>query len=302
MGRVRNNKDDGHFVCFARNGRLNGVFMAGRIRIRVSFLVACKWLYEFAKQNVKRSQKKAPDNRSSDQPIRARSQKTRNRIVQSDYSGRTNKSDGPIRALPTDHLPYPTNQILWSDFHTDHLLYPTNQILRSDFHTDQISVPTNQILWSNFHTDQISVPADQILQSDFHTDQISVPTNQIIRPDFHTDQISVPTNQILQTNLHTDQISVSTNQILRTDFPTDHLPYRPIKSLRVSPAEIIKKSDHSDSYQTVINGHGLRSHPQDWMVRPSSLSRLRAKAIPRTHKPPQAHKSLTRKAVLNHTQ
>ena len=51
-------------------------------------------------------QKKAPEDISLDRPIRARFQKTRNQIVQSDYSGRTNKSDGPIRALPTDHLPY----------------------------------------------------------------------------------------------------------------------------------------------------------------------------------------------------
>ena len=43
-------------------------------------------------------------------------------------------------------------------------------------------------------------------------------------------------------------------------------------------------------------GHILQSHLQYWTARPSSLSRLRAKAVPCTHKP------LTRKAVFNHTQ
>ena len=34
----------------------------------------------------------------------------------------------------------------------------------------------------------------------------------------------------------------------------------------------------------------------------SAISRLRAKAVPRTHKPLRAHKSITRKDVFNHTQ
>ena len=39
----------------------------------------------------------------------------------------------------------------------------------------------------------------------------------------------------------------------------------------------IGQTDRLDSYQTVINGQSLRSHPQVWMVRPSSLSCLCAK-------------------------
>ena len=41
------------------NGRLNGVFVAERRRIRVSFLVNRKCLYEIVKQEVKRSQSEA---------------------------------------------------------------------------------------------------------------------------------------------------------------------------------------------------------------------------------------------------
>ena len=62
-------------------------------------------MYEFVKQEVKISQKKAPEDRSSNKPIIARFQKTINRIVQSDYSGRTYKSDGNLvrmRIRPKD--------------------------------------------------------------------------------------------------------------------------------------------------------------------------------------------------------
>ena len=39
----------------------------------------------------------------------------------------------------------------------------------------------------------------------------------------------------------------------------------------------IGQSDHLDGYSTVINSHSHRRHPQVQMVRPWSLSRLRAK-------------------------
>ena len=80
-----------------------------------------------------RSQKKAPEDRSSDQPIRARFQKTRNRIVQSDYSGRTYKSDGPIRSFGTEIWS------VWRSVRRIWLVRPTcmscqsNLIGRSDF-------------------------------------------------------------------------------------------------------------------------------------------------------------------------
>ena len=68
------------------------------------------WIFET------RSQKKAPEDRSSDQPIRTCFQKTRNRIVQSDYSGRTYKSDGPIRSFGWTFIRtrFPTEGSDWS--------------------------------------------------------------------------------------------------------------------------------------------------------------------------------------------
>ena len=107
-------------------------------------------------------------------------------------------------------------------------------------------------------------------------------------PTFRIDQLELfygPTFLVVQSDLSYGPI-VLTSQL--------DLSYEPI--VRTS------QSDHSDGYHTVIHGHSLRSHPQDRTVRPSSLSRLRAKAAPRTHKSPRAHKSLTCKAVFKHTQ
>ena len=92
----------------------------------------------------------------------------------------------------------------------------------------------------------------------------------------------------------------SANQIYRTDILQRinkigwSESYRPIKSLgqlfnryitvtffgestRSDGQNRISQSYHLYGYFTVINGHSLRRHPQDWMVRPWSLSRLRAK-------------------------
>ena len=100
-----------------------------------------------------------------------------------------------------------------------------------------------------------------------------------------------------------------TSQSDRSDGPT----FRTSQSDRsYGPRRRTSQSERSDGYQTVIHRHSLRSHPQDPTVRPPSVSQLRAKAVPCTHKPPRAHKSLsahsrtqlyamshfTRKAVL----
>ena len=75
-------------------------------------------MYEFAKHEVKRSQKKSKEG-------------ARRQIIRSaNHSAfpEDKKSDLPIR-------------LLWQDIQ----VVPTNQIHRSNFHTDQISVPTNLI-------------------------------------------------------------------------------------------------------------------------------------------------------------
>ena len=165
-----------------------------------------------------RSQKKAPEDISSDRPIRARFQKTRNRIVQPDHSGRTNKSDGPIRALPANHLLYPTNQ---------------SSSYGPYFRLDQSDPSGGSSYGPSFRLDQ-SDPSD----------------GPSYGPSFRIGQyLSVSSNQILRTDLPTDHLPVSANKILRTDLPTYHLPYWPIKSFGVSSAEIPKRSSHS-------NGHG----------------------------------------------
>ena len=126
------------------NGRLNRIFVAERKRIRVSFLVNREWLYEIAKQEVKRSQKKTPETDPSDQPIRSVSRRQIHRIsqseafpedmtifrlVQSDPSGRTYKSDTSSK----NHIPFSSNQIPSDGLQTDHLLSCPIRFLRTDF-------------------------------------------------------------------------------------------------------------------------------------------------------------------------
>ena len=110
-------------------------------------------------------------------------------IVQLDRSGRTNKSDRPIRSGWQDPLSVSSNQI----FATDVLSVSSNQI----FATDLLSVLSNQI----FPTDLISVSSNQI----FPTDLLSISSNQI----FPTDLLSVQTNLIYPKDL----ISVQSNLI-----------------------------------------------------------------------------------------
>ena len=93
---------------------------------------------------------KAPENRSSDRPIRLLLQGQQvglsnqiapsgptSRFVQSDRSVRTNKLDQPFRVFYTDLLPYKPIRA----FYTDLLYVQTNQI----YPTDLLSVRTNQI-------------------------------------------------------------------------------------------------------------------------------------------------------------
>ena len=197
-----------------------------------------------------RSPLKAPEDRYPDLPIRARFQKTTSRIVQSDYSGRTNKSDRPIRALPTDHLPY----------------QPIRALLRTICPYRPIRSFRRTFLRTIFPYRPIRSFGRTFLRTIF--------LYQLIRSFGQT--------------------------FLRTIFP-----YRPIRSFGRTFLQTIfrlSQSDRSDSYQTVIHCHSLRSHPQYRMVRHSRLSRLRAKAVAFKHKLFRAHKSLTRKAVFNHTQ
>ena len=146
--------------------------------------------------------------------------------------------------------------------------------------------------------DLLSVRINQI----YPTDLLSVRTNQISPTDLFPYQ---PIRSLLQTYIRTSQSDRSggptfhTSQSNRSVGPTFHTSH----SDRLDgPILRTSQSDRSDGYHTVIHGHSLRSHPQDRTVRPSSLSRLRAKAVPCTHKPPRAHKSLTCKAIFNHTQ
>ena len=125
----------------------------------------------------------------------------------------------------------------------------------------------------------IFVSSNHIPRKNFRTNfrrTIFTSSNHIFRPDFRTN--------FRRTNF------ISSNRILRTDFRTN---------FRRNVFRLVL-SDVSAGYQTVKNGHSLRSHPQDRMVRPPSLSRFRAKAVPRTHKAPRAHRALTRKDVFNH--
>ena len=103
------------------------------------------------------------------------------RIVQSDRSFRTNKSDCPTRSLLQDQQVESSSQIA----RTNLLSVQTNQI----FPKDLLSVQTNQI----FITGLLSVQTNQI----FPMDLLSVQTNQI----YPTDLLSVQTNQIFPTDL-----------------------------------------------------------------------------------------------------
>ena len=85
MGRVSNMKKIRSFVSFACNGSLDGNFGAEQDAFAYHFLVVRKLLSEVVKQEVHR-----------------RRPKTDLRIVQSDHSFRTNKSERPIRSLFQD--------------------------------------------------------------------------------------------------------------------------------------------------------------------------------------------------------
>ena len=218
-------------------------------------------------------------------------------------------------------------------FPEDRSIGPANQKRLQKIRPDSVS--SNQIIlaghtsWTHRLIDQIPFLSNQIPSDRLQTDHIPSRPIRILQMDFRTDfrrtifrlVQSYPSDG-LSDWLQTDHLpshpiisfgrtfgrtsdgpsSVSSNHIFRTDFRTDFR--RTIFCLvQSNPSECHrKKSDRSDGYQTVMHGHSLRSHPHDRTVRPSSLSRLRAKAVRCTHKPPQAHKSLTRKDVFNHTQ
>ena len=116
-----------------------------------------------------------------------------------------------------------------------------------------------------------------------------------IRTYFRTSQ----SERSVRTYFRTSQ-SERSIQIYFCSSQTDHLDrptFRTSQSDRsYGPTFLTSQSYRPGGYQTIIHGHSLWSHPQDRTVRPSSSSRLRAKAVPCTHKP------LTRKAVFNHTQ
>ena len=151
---------------------MNGEFVTKQDALSVSFLVVCELLSKVAKQEVHQ-----------------RRPKTDLRIVQSDRSFRTNKSDLPIRLLLQDQQVGSANQSV--------LYGPT-------------SVRANQIVQygPTFCTDQSDLsygPTFRTDQSDLSCRPTSVQTNQI----FPTEPLSVQTNQIFPRKL----LSVQTNQI-----------------------------------------------------------------------------------------
>ena len=109
----------------------------------IVFLVVRKLLSEVAKQELHR-----------------RRPKTDLRIVQSDHSFRTNKSERPIKAFNTDLTSVQTNQI----YPTDLLSVWTNQIFPTDLLTYR---PIRFILRTYFLTDQ----SDLSYVPTFRTDQ-----------------------------------------------------------------------------------------------------------------------------------
>ena len=119
------------------NGRLNGVFVAERRRIRLLFLVNREWLYEIAKQEVKRGQKKTPEDRSIGSANQKRFQKIRT-------------SDGPSFVL-SNHITL-AGHILRTHLHMDQLPF---RPIRSFGRTSDgpSSVSSNQILRTDFRTD-----------------------------------------------------------------------------------------------------------------------------------------------------
>ena len=122
-------------------------------------------------------------------------------IVQSDRSGRTNKSDRPIRSLVQTQ---------------DQQVGLSNQIARTD------SGPTSRIVQSDCSDGIRTNKSDRPIRLLWHDQQVAW-TNQSSSPDLlfvstnqssSTDLLSVSTNQ----SSSTDLLSVSTNQISSTDL------------------------------------------------------------------------------------
>ena len=184
--------------------------------------------------------------------------KRRNRIVHLDYSGRTNNSDGPIRALSYGPSSVSTNQsssygpssvsinqILQTDLPTDHLPYQPIRsfgriFLRTIFGIDQSSFRIGQSDPSDgLSYGHLSVSANHILRTDLPTDifpywpirsfgQTFLRTSVRIGQSYPFDGLSYgPSLRIGQSDppdrLSYGHLSISANQILRTDFPTDYL-------------------------------------------------------------------------------
>ena len=182
------------------------------------FIFNREWLYEIAQREVKRSQKKTLKTDPSDQPIKSVSirqinrtsqseafpeDKTRFRLVQSDHSGRTYKSDassygqdsffvqsdsfgdtsdGPYSSRPiisfgrnfgrTSDGPYyvSSNQIPSDGLQTDHLLSRTTRFHRRDFRRTIFrlvqSYPSDG-LSDELQTDHIPSRPIRFLRTDF---------------------------------------------------------------------------------------------------------------------------------------
>ena len=169
MGRVSNIKRDGRLSCFSRTDSLNGEFVAKQEAFHVSFSCCSRTTVSICET---RSPSKAPEDRSPDRPIRTLLSGLTSRIVQSDRSGRTDKSTN--QSSSTDLISVSTNQ----SSSTDLLSVLTNQ----SSSTDLLSISTNQ----SSSTDLLSVSTNQSSS----TDLLSVSSNQI----FPTDLLSVLSN------------------------------------------------------------------------------------------------------------